>query len=405
MSPFLARRDVGKCHNCGFCRKFLCRHEECIGCGACVVGCPFDAVHLVEVEANEYVNIEVDGRVASVPTGMPLKAALEQCGVAFSAYPREGRLMTPCGVGGCMSCAVEVNGEILPSCVTAVRDGMRVRTEIQFSGVASRGVHGFQGHPVGGVGTPWELKKRRGSIEVACFAAGCNFRCPQCQNWTTAYLGTGKLLGPDEAAEFLTRARRLYGVNRMAISGGECTLNRGWLVSFIHHLKMKNPDAEARFHVDTNGSIFTRDYIDELVEAGMTDVGIDLKGFTLQTFKSITGICKQGLARRYLETAWNACRHLVNRYGGRIFLGIGIPYSKDLISLEEVHTMGTEIASVDPDLQVCLLDYRPEFRLSHNDSFRIRQPDYREMAEAADVLREAGLKIVIAQTIVGHIGP
>ena len=100
-----------------------------------------------------------------------------------------------------------------------------------------------------------------------------------------------------------------------------------------------------------------------------------------------------------------ACRHLVNHHPGRIFLGIGIPYSRDLISLEEVHRMGTEIASMDSELQVCLLDYRPEFGRRHIDGFGIWQPDCREMAEAADVLREAGLKMVIAQTIFGHIGP
>lgn len=101
----------------------------------------------------------------------------------------------------------------------------------------------------------------------------------------------------------------------------------------------------------------------------------------------------------------SACRHLVNHHRGRIFLGIGIPYSSDVISLEEVHRMGTEIASMDSELQFCLLDYRPEFRRRHIDGFGIWQPDCREMAEAADVLREAGLKMVIAQTIFGHIGP
>jgi pyruvate formate lyase activating enzyme len=357
------------------------------------------------VEASGYVSIEVDGRDARVPKGIPLKAALEHCGVDFSPYPREESLKAPCGVGGCMSCVVRVNGEILPSCVTAVRGGMRVSTEVPTHGMTRRGVHGFQGHSVGGVGTPWELKGRRGSIEVACFAAGCNFRCPQCQNWTTAYLGKGEFLGPDEVAERMTRARELYGVKRMAISGGECTLNRGWLVDFIRHLKRRNPDAEARFHVDTNGSILVEDYIDELVEAGMTDVGIDLKGFRPATFLSITGLREEGVAKRYLETAWNDCRHLVNHYRGRVFLGIGIPYSKDLISLEEVHRIGTEIAFMDPEVQVCLLDYRPEFRRRHIDGFRIRQPDCRAMAEAADVLREAGLKKVIAQTAFGHVGP
>lgn len=135
------------------------------------------------------------------------------------------------------------------------------------------------------------------------------------------------------------------------------------------------------------------------------DVGIDLKGFELATFMSITGVQEDGLAKKYLETAWKACRYLVNHHRGKVFLGIGVPYNKDLISLEEVHRIGQEIAFMDTKVQVCLLDYRPEFRRRYIDEFRIHQPDYREMAGAAEVLREAGLKIVIAQTLSGHIGP
>jgi molybdenum cofactor biosynthesis enzyme MoaA len=36
--------------------------------------------------------------------------------------------------------------------------------------------------------------------------------------------------------------------------------------------------------VDTNGSILTYDYLDELVEAGMTDIGIDLKSLEDHTY-------------------------------------------------------------------------------------------------------------------------
>ncbi|MCE8425493.1 MAG: hypothetical protein J5U17_06915, partial [Candidatus Methanoperedens sp.] len=51
-----------------------------------------------------------------------------------------------------------------------------------------------------------------------------------------------------------------------------------------------DPDNNARFHVDTNGSILTPDYLDELVEAVMTDIGIDLKSLELDTFSHITEV-------------------------------------------------------------------------------------------------------------------
>ncbi|MCJ7444875.1 MAG: radical SAM protein [Methanotrichaceae archaeon] len=99
----------------------------------------------------------------------------------------------------------------------------------------------------------------------------------------------------------MTSNRAIYEVDRLAISGGECTLNRPWLVQYLRHLKDKNPGA--RLHVDTNGSILTSDYLNELVDSGMTDIGIDLKALRLQTFLDITGLEDKNLAERCLQTA------------------------------------------------------------------------------------------------------
>lgn len=37
-----------------------------------------------------------------------------------------------------------------------------------------------------------------------------------------------------------------------------------------------NDDPKGRLHLDTNASLLTKDYIDELIEAGITDIGIQL---------------------------------------------------------------------------------------------------------------------------------
>jgi pyruvate formate lyase activating enzyme len=244
------------------------------------------------------------------------------------------------------------------------------------------------------------LKKLSGFIETACFTCGCNFQCAQCQNWTTTYNGREIALTPREAALLMSDSRRNYRVDRMAISGGECTLNRKWLIEYLRELKKKNTDAKARFHVDTNGSILTPDYLDELVEAGMTDIGIDLKSFELNTFSHITGVNNQKIARKYLETAWNAVKYLVDNYSEKVFLGVGIPYNKDLISLEEIQKMGDKIRKIDENVQVCVLDYRPAFRRSY-----IQRPEYDEMVNVWRILSGTGLKTVICQTVKGHIGP
>ena len=91
--------------------------------------------------------------------------------------------------------------------------------------------------------------------------------------------------------------------------------------------------------------------------------------------------------------------YILKRYSDRVFLGVGIPYNSALISRDEIREMGERLARLDPSLQVCVLDYRPEFRS------RIKRPSYEEMRRIHELLRDCGLKTVICQTQLGHIGP
>lgn len=401
-----AERIFSKCTRCGVCDEIVacpsggvCRVEECVGCGACYLACPNEAIVMKEKPIRREVKIKVDGESFSVPEKITVRKALELLGYRISRFPGERDLLVLCEVGGCYSCAVKIDDEVKPSCITSVKDGIRIETDLPEDYTPRRLVHGWMGHPVGGVGTPWWLKGKR-YVEAAVFACGCNLRCLQCQNWTTTYNGKGYALTPKEAAIMMTETRRRYGVDRMAISGGECTLNRRWLTQYIRELQMLNSDAKARFHVDTNATILTKDYVDELVEAGVTDIGPDLKGFHVETFMRITGIKDRELAVKYHSTAWNAFKFLVDNYKGRVFVGVGIPYNKSLISIEEVAKIGDEIYKIDQEVQVCVLDYRPEFRRRD-----ISRPSFKEMVEVWKTLKNVGLKTVICQTTYGHIGP
>lgn len=402
-----AEKNADKCVECGSCREIVAcpnfevgNTRECVGCGACHLACPYEAIELKpRTEKVGEIKIKVNGETFYVPEKITVKKALEIAGFTFSKFPGEGDFFAPCDIGGCYSCAVEINGMVKPSCVTKVMDGMEIRTELPADYTPERLVHGWMGHPVGGVGTPWWLKGKR-YVEVAVFACGCNLRCPQCQNWTTTYNGRETPYKPAEAAEIMTYVRRRYGVDRMAISGGECTLNRRWLVQYIRELRRLNPDPKARLHVDTNATILKMNYIDELVDAGVTDIGPDLKGLKVETFMRITGVNNRKLAEKYHKTAWNAFKYLVDEYKGRIFIGVGLPYNRDLISLEEIAGMGDEIRRIDSEVQVCVLDYRPEFRRRD-----ISRPSFTEMVDVWKTLKDVGLKTVICQTQYGHIGP
>jgi pyruvate formate lyase activating enzyme len=408
---FVARIDEERCVGCGFCQSplYCPSPQACIGCGVCVQGCPYQAREMVaDDRPRAAVHIAVNGQPLSVPERITVKRAIELAGLSFGVG-REKDVAAPCCTGGCYSCVVLADGQPVRACVSPIRDEMVIETTLpvvrrgspQADHVPRRIIHGPQGHAVGGKATPWWLKSERRYIEVAIWAAGCNLRCPQCQNYTTTYDGTGQPMTPQEAALVVTHARQRYGVDRMAISGGEATLNRPWLVQYFQALKALNPDPQARLHLDSNGTLLTPDYMDELIlEAGVTDLGIEPKAVQVATFQGITGIADAALARRYLDTAWQAVEYVVTTYSDRVFLGVGMPYNQELVSLDEVGEFGRRLASIDPEVQLCVLDYFPTFRRQE-----LRRPRPSEMLNVKRTLEAAGLRTVVVQTAIGHFGP
>jgi pyruvate formate lyase activating enzyme len=415
---FKVARKTEDCKNCGFCDQICPSPDNCIECGACVDACPYEARVLEEIsERRKEIKIKVNHERYTVLEGITVLRALELLG--FTTLPFkdnkgvwEGELsdteiLAPCRTGGCWSCAVIIDGDLKPSCVTPVEGGMEIITgrDTIEKKEPKRVVSGFQGHAVGGVGTPYWIKPRSiplgfRFIEVACFSHGCILRCPTCQNWEITYSAVEEPLSPAEAARIMSYERRRFGVDRMAISGGESTLNRRWLLEYLKELKRLNRDEKARLHVDTNAVMLTEDYIDALYLADATDIGADVKGLELDTFIRITGIKDRELAKKLLDTEWKAIKYLVENYSDKMFAGIGVPYNEAFISLDEIYKIGERIAGWSPDIQVCALYYRPAFR-----RMDIRKPSYEDMLKVKEVLEDSGLRCVICQTEFGRIGP
>jgi pyruvate formate lyase activating enzyme len=351
-------------------------------------------------ERSKAIIVLIDDVEVEVPAGVTVRKALELSGLKPVKHPDDEGIFMPCEVGGCYACRVIMDGEAVRACVTPVRDGAKIRSRPTEDYVPLRIIHGPSPHSVGGKATPWWLKFGAYYIEVAIWAAGCNLRCPQCQNYSVTYDGKSRPMKPEDAARVVSEARRKWGVDRMAISGGEPTLNRKWLIRYFRELKRLNPDRDARLHLDSNGTILTKDYIDELILEGVTDIGVEPKGLTPETFMKITGIGDKGLAEKYLNTAWEAIKYIRDRYLEKVFLGVGLPYNRAFIDMQEVYRFGERLASIDPEIQICVLDYFPTFRRTD-----IERPRPREMLKVKRVLEGIGLKAVVVQTSVGHFGP
>ncbi len=390
--------DASRCDGCGLCLRVCQSPAECVGCLACYWACPREARLIREGEVeSKPIRIWVDGFEVEAPSGVTVADALKTLGYGFKE-PGGGEPSLACGTGGCWSCALLIDGELERSCITPIREGMRIETSVG-DVPPMRIIHGPEPHPVGGKATPWREQRRRRYVEAAIWAAGCNLRCPQCQNYHVTYDNYSPALTPREAAVEVAHCVRRYETGGAAISGGEPTLNRRWLIEFFKELTRLVGD-DVRRHLDSNGTLLTPDYVDELVEAGCNNIGVEPKAVEVETYMGITGLRDRERASRYLENTWRAIEYIDGEYRGEVYLGVGLIYNRSLITLEEIAEAGSRIAAINPELQVTVLDYYPTFR-----RLDIERPTVDEMLRVKEALEGEGLKCVIVQTTRGHIGP
>ena len=99
MAPWISKRDPNLCQGCQYCRKWVYRYESCIDCCACHFSCSYCAVKMEERASWETITIHFAGKPLRVPSGIPVKEALELSGYPISPFPKRDRIFVPCEVG------------------------------------------------------------------------------------------------------------------------------------------------------------------------------------------------------------------------------------------------------------------------------------------------------------------
>jgi pyruvate formate lyase activating enzyme len=190
------------------------------------------------------------------------------------------------------------------------------------------------------------------------FLAGCNFKCLNCQNWTisqypTPYSIRG-FIPPEGLARECIEAlesveARVMGADRVFFSGGEPTCHLPYIEEVIKEAKSIKGKIKVNF--DTNGYM-TEESLYRVLTLS-TSITFDIKAVTEDVHKALTGASSLPVLRNAKIIAKEAKEKL---WEFRILV---IPK----INEGDIKKILEFIASLDEDLPICFLAFRPNFAL------------------------------------------
>jgi pyruvate formate lyase activating enzyme len=217
------------------------------------------------------------------------------------------------------------------------------------------------------------------------FLAGCNFKCLNCQSWTTSqYPDNGynqrdyvdpKTLAKECVQELNSFAAKLIGADRISFSGGEPTISLPYVERVVEEARRIKPDTKVNF--DTNGYMTEKSL--ERVLSFSTSITYDLKAYNDEVHLALTGASSKPVLRN-AEYIGRYARDRLWEY--RIVV---IPE----ITEDEVRPLTEFIANIDPSLTVCFLAFRPNFVLENHPGAKKRL-----VQSCVRIAKDSGLKNV-----------
>ena len=217
------------------------------------------------------------------------------------------------------------------------------------------------------------------------FMAGCNYKCVNCQNWTISqYPDNGMTirgrvepakLAAESVAALESAAGRLMGADRIFFSGGEATVHLPYIEEVVREARTIDPSVKVNF--DTNGYMTERSL--RRVLDFTTSVTFDIKAYRDDTHRALTG-ASSGPVLRNAEIIGREAPEKIWEYRVLVIPGM---------NEDEIALICRFIASIDPDLPVNFLAFRPNFLAENHPGASAEL-----MGRCVTTARSSGLKRV-----------
>ena len=170
-----------------------------------------------------------------------------------------------------------------------------------------------------------------------------------------------------------------YGPARNIVSftGGDMYCCYEFYVECFKSIKREFGD-DLWIHIETNGYGLVPKVLEELVQAGLDSVWLDMKAYSKEIYHKLCGTDNEHileLPARIIDEG--------------LTLEVVLLCIPELVGLNEISKFGELLSSVDKDIPIMLLAFFPEYKLRN-----LRPPALNEMVKAYEILRSYGLRRV-----------
>jgi len=217
----------------------------------------------------------------------------------------------------------------------------------------------------------------------------CNQNCLFCCDGDVK--GSGYHLTTEEAKAKIEEIAA-QGASSITFIGGEPLVRRN-LAEFVGHARALN----LRVGLTTNGTMLTRDHLDELVAAGLTSVEVSIHSFDPALADVITRGKKT--AERQRAALDNLARHPE--------VGLSINFVVFSMNYKELPSFATSVASDYPFADEFFINFLDPIGYPAHDHSLL--PHYRDvqplLMDALDTVREAGISFTVDSVPGCILGP